>query len=291
MASGRILFIVQIKITHQDCNRVRAGRVTPGMNASMKLALEACAVATIITTVLDATGYFMFSALALTVLLPAYAWRAGLRPAEMGFSLYIREQQHWYGFAFLAPLLMIGLIALMAVITGAATFEFDGRKVAINLLLQMSVGILMVAITEEGFFRGLIWTLMEKAGVKTVNAIFLNSILFLIWHLYAATLTEEFAPPLAQLPIFLVNAILLGVIWSCLRELSGSLWVPSVYHAVWNALAYTLFGFGQKTGALDVEATWLFGPEIGLAGLALNVLVSGWLLSRVISSSRDLPQS
>lgn len=52
--------------------------------------------------------------------------------------------------------------------------------------------------------------------------------------------------------------------------ISGSVVVASVAHASWNAVAYTLYGFGKKAGALGIEQTWLFAPEIGLAGLALN---------------------
>ncbi|MCP3958113.1 MAG: hypothetical protein GY719_09695 [bacterium] len=37
------------------------------------------------------------------------------------------------------------------------------------------------------------------------------------------------------------------------------------------AIAYELFAFGTKTGALGIENTAVYGPEVGIVGLALNL--------------------
>ena len=58
-----------------------------------------------------------------------------------------------------------------------------------------------------------------------------------------------------------------------MRSISRSILVSSVSHGVWNALAYVLFGFGTKVGALGVEQTALYGPEVGALGLAMNVIL------------------
>ena len=77
--------------------------------------------------------------------------------------------------------------------------------------------------------------------------------------------------PAKEIPIYLLNATLIGLNWGLLRLASGSIIVASVSHGVWNGLAYALFGFGEKTGALGIQDTWLFGPEVGLLGIALNL--------------------
>ena len=46
---------------------------------------------------------------------------------------------------------------------------------------------------------------------------------------------------------------------------------------MWNGFAYVFFGFGTKVGALGIENTTLYGPEIGWAGLVLNVLFAAAL--------------
>jgi hypothetical protein len=59
-------------------------------------------------------------------------------------------------------------------------------------------------------------------------------------------------------------------VFSALRLVSGSAVVASVSHAVWNAMAYGWFAYGTKVGALGIEQTSIYGPEVGFVGLALN---------------------
>ena len=82
------------------------------------------------------------------------------------------------------------------------------------------------------------------------------------------------------MPVYLANATLLGLIWGLLRLISGSVLVASVSHAVWNAFAYGLFGFGEEVGALSITNTPLFGPEVGYLGLLLNSAFFLWLLGK-----------
>jgi hypothetical protein len=50
-----------------------------------------------------------------------------------------------------------------------------------------------------------------------------------------------------------------------------------VSHGLWNGGAYTFFGFGSRVGALGVQDTTIYAPEVGLLGLALNVLFAATL--------------
>ena len=52
--------------------------------------------------------------------------------------------------------------------------------------------------------------------------------------------------------------------------ISGSVLVASVCHAVWNAFAYALYGFGEKVGVLGIESTHIYGPEVGTLGIVVN---------------------
>ena len=95
---------------------------------------------------------------------------------------------------------------------------------------------------------------------------------FALWHISAVTLNTGFNPPVAQIPVYLVNAAVIGAIWGVLRWMSGSVVVTSVSHGLWNGGAYALFGFGSKTGALGVRDTAIFGPEVGILGLVFNLM-------------------
>ena len=70
---------------------------------------------------------------------------------------------------------------------------------------------------------------------------------------------------------------MIGAVFGMLRMASGSIVVPSVCHAVWNGLDYPLYGFGEKVGALGIEATHIYGPEVGVLGVALNLIFAGGL--------------
>ncbi len=86
----------------------------------------------------------------------------------------------------------------------------------------------------------------------------------------AKHLDTGFDIPADEIPICLVNATLIGGIFGVLRMVSGSVIVPAVCHAVWNGLDYPLYGFGEKVGALGIQETHIYGPEVGILGIALN---------------------
>ena len=235
-----------------------------------------------ITTSMDATGYAMFSALPLFPLaLVFWVWQR-LSKAEMGLC---RGNLQGYGLALLYPALVLGVTTVIAFLAGAVDISAGNwKKAGINMLLGSSIGSLMVLLTEEGFFRGWLWASLKRAGQSETRILIWSSVLFMFWHVSAVTLETGFDLPLPQIPVYLINVVLLGWIWGMLRLLSGSALTASVSHAVWNAFAYELFGFGEKTGALGIERTDLYGPEVGVLGLVLNLLFAvglwGWLRRR-----------
>ena len=232
-----------------------------------------------ITTSMDAAGYSMFSALPLLPLtLIFWAWQR-LSRAEMGLRWGTLPG---YGLALLYPAVVLGATTLIAFFLGVVdTSAADWEKAGLNILMGSSVGSLMVLLTEEGFFRGWLWASLKRAGQSEARVLIWSSVLFTLWHVSPISLDTGFNVPVAQIPVYLANATLLGAIWGMLRLLSGSAIVASVSHAVWNAIDYPLFGFGERTGALGIDRADLYGPEVGYLGLILNLLFAaalwGWL--------------
>ena len=143
-------------------------------------------------------------------------------------------------------------------------------------------GVIMVFLTEEGFFRGWLWASLKKTGQDDRKVLVWTSVLFSLWHLSAVTLDTGFDLPLAQVPIFMLNACLLGLNWGLMRRLSGSVFAASLSHATWNGVVYEMFGFGEKVGELGIEKTAWYGPEVGVLGLVLNALFALVLWRRVM---------
>ncbi len=236
------------------------------------------ALAIVSTTILDATGLSMFSALTLMALIPLYwlvtrhdwrAWRLNVgRPAD-------------YGLAVLYPAFAIGSLAVALLMTGAELADTDWPKVARSFAITAAATVVGSLITEEGFFRGSLFTAAERDGLTTGQSVVFSSLVFAAWHISWATLSEEGRVALPILPVYLVNAALLGAAWGLMRALSGSVLVPSLSHGIWNGATYTLFGFGSGSGLLAVENTLWLDPERGLLAIVLSGVYVAWLWRRL----------
>jgi membrane protease YdiL (CAAX protease family) len=242
---------------------------------ALKLPLLAVLIAIAVTTTMDFTGFTMFSSLPLLAIIISFWLIQRLSKKEIGLTF---GPLKYYGLALLYPILVLGITALVAYLYGDfSTVETDWTKTIKNIAAGSLIGPLMVLLTEEGFFRGWLWGSFRKSGMSVTKTLIVTSILFTLWHVSAVTSGTEYGLPMAQVPIYLINATLLGLIWGMLRLISNSVFVPAVCHAVWNALAYALFGFGEKVGDLGVIHTNWFGPEVGYLGIILNGAFFFWL--------------
>lgn len=255
-----------------------------GTMKSVRLPLLAAVAAIAITTAMDFSGFLVFSALPLIGLIAIFWLIQRQSKAEIGLTLGTLKD---YGLALSYPAVVLGLAALAAFVSGAFSLEeADWRKVGLNILLGSTVGVLMLMLTEEGFFRGWLWGAFRRAKLSHKKTLVVTSLLFTAWHVSAVTSGTDYGLPWDQVPVYLANAALMGLIWGLMRLVSGSVVVASVSHAVWNACAYGLFGFGTKAGALGIADTALFGPEVGYLGLLFNGAFCLWLYSRAGNSGR-----
>jgi CAAX protease family protein len=240
--------------------------------ASLSLALPIVGVAIAIagTTTMDATGLFAFSAFALLPLMFLLWYFERLSRSEIGFRWGKPAQ---YALALLYPLVVIGLVAIAAAFTGAVDLsKTNWGKALANLLIVTISTALLAIITEEGFFRGWLWGSLLRRGISESRVLICTSIAFAVWHISPVILDTDFRPAPSQVPVFLINAAVIGMVWGMLRWMSGSIVVTSLSHGLWNGIAYVFFGFGTKTGALGIRNTAIFGPEIGVLGLITNAM-------------------
>jgi membrane protease YdiL (CAAX protease family) len=239
-----------------------------------------------ITTAMYSSGLSAFSALPLFPLIALFWYMERLSRRSIGF---VGGHASHYLLAVLHPLVVLGALAIVSSAAGAVdTSQVSWGSISRNFALMAISTILIAMITEEGFFRGWLFASLEDKGLKGIQALLWSSIAFAFWHLSAVLLPTGFDLPRARIPLFILNAGVIGAIWGLMRWLSGSVVVASVSHGLWNGGAYVLFGYGTKTGALGIENTSLYGPEVGVLGLSLNLLfaLALWQWSR-----RKLPAS
>jgi hypothetical protein len=242
-------------------------------------AIAGTATAILITTTMDATGYSMFSALPLCPLAGLFWYLQKFSRTEIGL---VWGPPYAYAIALAYPAVVLSAIGLIAFLAGAVdTSEADWNEAFLNMALMSSTGVIMVMITEEGFFRGWLWAALKRAGKSDTYVLVWTSLAFTAWHISAISLDTGFDVPANEIPIYLVNATLLGLIWGLLRQISGSVIVSAVCHSVWNGIDYPLYGFGEKVGALGIEQTHVFGPEVGVVGVGINLVVVGALFYKL----------
>lgn len=227
------------------------------------------AAAIAITATMDAAGFATFSALPLLPLgllfwlITRHSWEAwGIKLGKLSD----------YGLALAYPVFVMGVISIVLVLMGQTFNDVDWNKALLNAVAIGGSSILATYLTEEGFFRGSLFAGFKGAGFDSRRVVVFSSIIFAVWHVSWATVAEEGKLPLTEFPIYILNSALLGLVWGLLRHLSSSVLVASVSHGVWNGMAYTFFGLGGQTGFLAISDPYLYGPERGFLGIALNTL-------------------
>src|SRR5215472_7623392 len=234
-------------------------------------------VAIAATAVMDAAGLSGINFLPLIPLFFGLWYLQRLSRVDIGLTW-----GHWrdYALAVLYPVVVLAVIGLIAWLSGAVTFAATNWPNTLAMLVvETLVTIVLALVTEEGFFRGWLWASLQRAGVTQGGVWVWTSVAFAAWHVSTALLPTAFRPPLAQVPIYIANAAVIGFIWALMRQRSGSIVVTSVSHGVWNGVVYVLFNTDTTLGALGIHNTGVFGPEVGLLGLALNLAFAAvlWL--------------
>lgn len=206
----------------------------------------------------------------------------------------LRSGRGVYGRATLLPLAIVGSAVWIATILGATRV---GTPPLATLALQVSTMAILTTlgtvVSEDGFFRGALWGLLERAG-RSADAILLwTATASMVW---ALPLFAPQAGATQALAVHALNLWLLALGWGILRLLSGSLLVAAWAHGLWNGLAYTLFGFGGAAGALGVADPVRFDPERGWLGVALNatavlVLRRWWRAAEMRGAEADLDEA
>ncbi|MDX1393815.1 MAG: CPBP family glutamic-type intramembrane protease [Gemmatimonadota bacterium] len=216
---------------------------------------------------LAATGDETWYALPLTAA-AAVVWRRGrLTGAELGLA----RGRGFYARATLLPLAAVGLVVWLATAVGATRVgEARLGLLAIQVSTMAVFTTMGTLVTEDGFFRGALWGLLDRRGRSDDEILLWTATAYALWYLPLVWLAPSPVAGPEALAVRTLNLWLLALAWGILRLVSGSLLVAAWSHGLWNGLAYTLFGFGASTGALGIVDPLDFDPERGWAGVAVN---------------------
>ena len=213
---------------------------------------------------------------------------AGQRLTKREVGIAVGDPQSYF-IALAYAVGIIGCVALGAWATQLIDLkDYSATTVFRRLSLNFLVTFVLALITEEGFFRGALWGSCARAGFTPAKIVIWTSLAFGLWHFAVPIIDPDFAQPLSKVPQYVIGSTAFGVAMGLLRLRSGSIIVPSVCHALWNASVYTFFGAGEKMGQLGISDPSIWDPERGYAGLVLAmlgaVLLWWWVKPSVISS-------
>jgi membrane protease YdiL (CAAX protease family) len=184
---------------------------------------------------------------------------------------------------FLVGLLLQGTtIGLLALAGWYHMTALAPGSVAPGLMVQGLGAFLLVALFEEGVFRGVIFRLLERV-LGTWGAIMLSALFFGLAHLMNSGATL-----FGALAIALEAGILLGAAY----VLTRSLWLAIGIHWAWDFFegpffGATVSGVGSGSGKTLITSTisgpsiWTggtFGPEAGGVALLVCLAASALLL-------------
>ena len=203
------------------------------------------------------------------------------------------------------PLFIVGAIAVLDLLLGTARIEsFVTLKIpnsfgmsvtslsglTVFILLTFAVLFLLEFVTEELMFRGYLLGSLDALG--DLKGLLLSSATFGLWHLPIAAWMIGLDP--VRTPVYLVNMTVLGLIIGLLFLESNSLIPAVLFHALWNALEYSLFGFADQQRMFVGTTRVFFDPEEGIVGTIVLLFCAYFLLAarrKVRGGERTLQQS
>lgn len=151
------------------------------------------------------------------------------------------------GLAFGSGMILVYLI--LAVVFGGINYQGFGKITFLNLILYF-IGFLIQGFTEEFLVRGLIQDLLAKKN--RILSIILPSVLFALLHLGNSNFSY----------LAMINTALIGLIFALLTDLTGSLWLASGAHSIWNFLLGPFLGL-YVSGIPMTESLFAFSPLAG----------------------------
>jgi membrane protease YdiL (CAAX protease family) len=154
----------------------------------------------------------------------------------------------------------------------------------ISLVVLVLFNSLLVGFSEETMFRGVLFRAL-RGPLSIWPAIIITSIAFGSVHILNGFTTGNFATASIQA----VSAACSGLLFIALLIRTGSIWVPIIYHALWDALLFIMAVAAGENETVEpatgtVETATGFGQIlIPLLLVMPNFLFALWLLRDVRS--------
>ncbi len=180
-----------------------------------------------------------------------------------------------YGIGLLVGLAMMSAVALIGVVTGSMSLQFNPEMTTAadwgNLAL-IFVGFLIQGMSEEVLCRGYFLVSLARKKGNVWMGIIVSSLAFGALHLGNSGLA----------PLAFVNLVLFGIFAGVYFVQRGNIWGIAAIHSIWNFAQGNIFGvlvsgndFGTTifTSTINDNMTLINGGDFGLEGGILTTIV------------------
>ena len=214
---------------------------------------------------------------------------------DAGLQLNLRERWPYYLFAWLSPLVVALIIALMAVILGIGQPDFtleqarkvlapDAGRVSLATRTYMPIVFLELAVIallstpilwgEEFGWRG--YLQVRLFSRRPLLAAVATGLIWGVWHypfFFLPAYGGAYRTSPLVLLVFPLNTVLLSIIFGWLRQRTGSVWAASLAHAATNSIgsSLTMLWFAGNEH-------WILWSYLGMLSLIPLGAICAWIV-------------
>ena len=225
--------------------------------------------------------------------------------ADAGLKWNLRDKWPYYLFAWLSPLAVALVIALLAIALGISRPEFSLQRAYVmtgpegnsssldspHLTLIVLIELLIVALVstpilwgEEFGWRG--YLQVRLLSRRPLLAAVVTGLIWGVWHypfFFLRADNNGANQSALTLLVFPTSTILLSVIFGWLRQRTGSVWATSLAHAATNYI-----GANLATLWFTGDTNWILWSYLGVLGWVPLGALCGWIiLSGQLEPAKD----
>lgn len=223
---------------------------------------------------------------AITLVLAYIFARKFLKRSKLSLGLVDSNKVKSYGIGILLGFGLLSIIVLLLKLTGFAEIIRNTKAFKLKLFFIFLPAWIIQGFEEEFLLRSILMNQMA-AGGKIEIAIIANSLIFSIFHLGNTGFNF----------MAFVNIFLVGLVFSIIFYLNGSIYTSAAAHSFWNMTMANIYGItvsGNSPTGVNLFNTKLIGPRIisgGSFGIEGSIVTSLVLLVVLIILIRKIKKS
>ncbi|MEX0326255.1 MAG: CPBP family glutamic-type intramembrane protease [Puniceicoccaceae bacterium] len=200
--------------------------------------------------------------------------------SQAGLKLNLRGNGKWYLFAVAFPMVVIGTVYLLGIISGTGSFTSDmagGTAKVLQMVSIMFFPMFFASIGEEFGWRGYLEPSLHKVTGSPLLTHVIVGVVWGVWHFPILILNDPDIQSVDLLAV-VIGCTGLAIIYGQLKLRTGSVWPCVLLHAASNTFNIA-FGIG-KLMDFDKDSTGLVSLNSTSLAVVSTYLLIAFLFAR-----------